>query len=99
MDQLCFAPVFFSVLLPVFGASQGLGIQGSKEKLKKVAWQDCVTCVLGLWFFSPLISPISSVHIHFLITVFSFCVCVRVCVCVCVCVRVRACVRVCDKSH
>lgn len=37
MDQLCFAPVLFSVLLPLFGATQGLGVQGSKEKLKKVA--------------------------------------------------------------
>ena len=36
MDQLCFAPVLFSVLLPLFGATQGLGVQGSKEKLKKV---------------------------------------------------------------
>lgn len=36
LDQVVFAPVLFSVLLPLFGFSQGMNTQQVKDKVSKV---------------------------------------------------------------
>ena len=43
LDQVCFAPVFFSVLMPILWLSQGVKLEIVPEKLKQASYNIVVS--------------------------------------------------------